>query len=288
MWTFLAATFGGLVAGITKDTLNTWYERVYIPSQIPLNVEVTLAVQAPKSKHNNEAVETTTGGKNNAETKPSPLNIDITIKNPGNKILYLKQSFWQAEACYIRTDSQDKNKQTEDFTKHVSDNQKLKSPTQFQFYNGYYRNCKFIGVGRLLTDDNIKPQEVINAKVILVYPTAFEDPSGNNTVPTDFVRVRTFVPSILQDDPKIDTAFVITYKKLVGKNFQDAEESEVGKAGVIANPGGIQWVDISHCPSNPSDHPQPCQKIPKNIEGSDSRKEGAQFTVSTSEIWVGD
>lgn len=186
----LKSIAGSAIALIGVPMINAYYQSVFLPGLTPLNVVTEVSASNPSKKR----IYTARNG-----VTYSPLELNVTIHNPGKRKLHLLKTYWVGEVCsilehYANTPQQESHAFDERIERN---NQPFSSTGNGQLYLGYDRACKFVGMGRLVRDSSISPDESLNAKLVIVYPTTFPTSANNKEERNvDFIRITTFVPSM--------------------------------------------------------------------------------------------
>lgn len=169
-----------------------WYKTSYLPSLVPITVDTSVEAINPSAR----SLYPSWNG-----IAYSPIELTVTIKNPGRQVLYLLEPIWTAEACsFVPTDPSSNaagpNQGQKPFTVELEYNSSLVKKEFGQVFDNFRKPCKLVGAGELLKDRSVRPQEAITGKLAIVYPTeipaSFE---SADRVKTDVIRITTFIGS---------------------------------------------------------------------------------------------
>jgi hypothetical protein len=188
---FLATVFGtiGLPA-----LINTLLQEVFVPALLPLNIITNVSTLKPSLRS------TFTLG----ETKSySPLELEVSVKNPGKKKIFLMRSVWTAEVCKLAPKSSSPSsggaaQESTDDLFFASDLQANNNPWKSKFpttFLGFEPQCRFIGIGNLVADSSVSPGEEISTRILIVYPAAISFYQGGPMQQPDYIRINTIIPS---------------------------------------------------------------------------------------------
>ena len=180
------SAIGSALVLVGVPMVNGYYQNVFLPNLIPLNVVTRIIATNPSAQKTYRP---------KSGSIFSPLELAITVENPGKKKIYLLKAVWVGEVCSFIDHRIDKGlKADRTFRETVQlNNQPYKDDTS-QIYEGYSRFCRFIGTGRLLRDGSISPLETITSKLVIVYPTQVTY-VGNTMKDVDLIRITTYIPS---------------------------------------------------------------------------------------------
>ncbi|MEB3334691.1 MAG: hypothetical protein VKP70_06875 [Cyanobacteriota bacterium] len=184
------SAIGSALVLVGVPMINGYYQNVFLPNLIPLNVVTKVTATNP-------SIQKAYRRKNG--TVFSPLELAITVENPSKKKLYLLKSVWVAEVCSFVDHHIDQNlKDEKNFLDTIQQNNQPYKDDTSQIYEGYSRACRFIGTGRLLRDASISPLETISSQLVVVYPTRV--PFYQNALKdVDLIRITTYIPSMTEE-----------------------------------------------------------------------------------------
>jgi hypothetical protein len=267
--------------------INTFFQEVFVPALMPLNIITEVSTLNPTSR-NSFAVSST--------KSISPIELDVGIKNPGKRKIYLLRSVWTAEICKFapKTATQDQLAARQDFTddsQFSMDLEEKNNPWQVVFpttFHGLERKCKFIGMGNLITDNSVSPGEEISTRILIVFPSSVSYYTGGQPEPPDYIRVNTLVPSLTYKPDNL--SYRLFYRNLV-KAPRSIELWEKRNKGRLSDGYGCRFD------SPPGFAPKKDQIVhsrPDSIQvwcklsPDEASKRGVVLTQSTHETWLTD
>jgi hypothetical protein len=203
------ASFIFVAVGI--PALNTLFQEVFVPSLMPLNVVTDVSAENPSSKGAYSL--------GNGEVM-SPIELNVTIKNPGRRKIYLLRSVWTAEVCKLvpkQSSGADAERVREvneaQFFQEVEINNNPWASGFAPTYQGLERICKFVGMGSLVPDNSISPGEEISSKLVIAYPPTVQFYGGGEIERVDYIKLVTYVPSTTSTRPDLSYRLKINSKQ---------------------------------------------------------------------------
>ena len=174
--------------------INTLLQEVFVPALLPLNIITNVSMHKPSLK----STFTLAGNK-----KYSPIELEVTVKNPGKKKIFLMRSVWTAEVCKLAPksltlDSQDSANEAIEDSYFASDIQANNNPWKSRFpttFLGFEPQCRFIGIVNLIADSSVSPGEEISTRILIIYPSKVSFYQGAPKQQPDYIRINTIIPS---------------------------------------------------------------------------------------------
>jgi hypothetical protein len=191
--------------------INTLFQEIFVPALMPLNIITNVSTVNPSRKEVFAL---------NGNRSLSPIELQVGIKNPGKRKIYLLRSVWTAEICKLAPKSvspevEKASLEDHDGVQFSNDLEQNNNPWQAAFpttFLGFERLCKFIGMGNLITDNSVSPDEEINSRILIVYPGKISFYPGSEKESPDYIRVNTIVPSTTYKQD--DLSYKLLFKKL--------------------------------------------------------------------------
>jgi hypothetical protein len=218
--------------------INTLLQEVFVPALLPLNIITNVSMQKPSLK----STFTLEGNKTY-----SPIELEVSVKNPGKKKIFLMRSVWTAEVCKLAPksltlDSQDSTKEAIEDSNFTSDLQANNNPWKSRFpttFLGFEPQCRFIGIGNLIADSSVSPGEEISTRILIIHPSEISFYQGAPKQQPDYIRINTIIPSSSFKNDNLSYRLQLRMEDLSAS----APQASQAKAPLVKAPRGFElWV----------------------------------------------
>jgi hypothetical protein len=174
--------------------INTLVQEFFVPALLPLNIITNVSTLKPSLR----STFTLAGNKSY-----SPIEIEVSVKNPGKRKIFLMRSVWTAEICKLAPksltlDSEDSADASIEDSYFAVDLQANNNPWKSRFpttFLGFEPQCRFIGIGNLIADSSVSPGEEISTRILIIYPAEISFYQNAPKQQPDYIRINTIIPS---------------------------------------------------------------------------------------------